>query len=576
MNGLIFVLALAQPGPNVVVILTDDQGWGDLSLNGNRNLSTPNIDSLGRDGASFERFYVCPVCSPTRAEFLTGRYHPRGGVRDVSRGGERLDLAERTIADAFKAAGYATGAFGKWHNGTQYPYHPRGRGFDEFYGFTSGHWGDYFDPDLLDHDGRLVRGKGYIVDDVTDRAAAFIERHRAGRFFCYVAYNVPHTPFQVPDRYFGKFKSAPLPMPAAPGEREDPEATRAALAMVECVDDNVGRLLKKLDELGVARNTVVVFFHDNGPNLPRWNGGMKGRKGSTDEGGVRSPLLVRWPERIKPGTRVTPIAGAIDLLPTLADLARVPAPREKPLDGISLAPLLLGATVEPPDRVIFSHWGGRVSARTQRFRLDAAGKLFDLDADPGQTRDVAAEQPDARRRLQEAVDRWRAELLAGLKPDERPFPVGYRELPATQLPARDATPRGGVRRSAAAPNCSYLTNWTRPDDAVTWDIQVVTGGVYEVVLYYTCPPDDVGSTIELSFNGARLEGRVTEAHDPPLRAAERDRLPRRGESDLKDFKPMTLGRMALAPGRGPLTLRAPAVPGRRVMDLRMIVLTLVD
>ena len=139
---------LADTPPNIVVILTDDQGWGDLSLNGNNDLSTPNIDSLAKDGASFDRFFVCPVCSPTRAEFLTGRYHVRGGVYSTSAGGERLNLDEITIADTFKSAGYTTGAFGKWHNGMQYPYHPNGRGFDEFYGFCSGHWGDYFSPPL--------------------------------------------------------------------------------------------------------------------------------------------------------------------------------------------------------------------------------------------------------------------------------------------------------------------------------------------------------------------------------------------------------------------------------------------
>src|SRR5882672_5871654 len=163
--------------PNMVVILADDQGWGDLSVHGNTNLSTPNIDSLARDGALFDRFFVCPVCSPTRAEFLTARYHPRGGVWGVSTGGERLNLGERTIAEVFKAAGYPTGAFGKWHNGSQYPYHPNGRGFDEYYGFTSGHWGDYFSPPL-EHNGRPVKGNGYISDDVTDHAMAFLEKNR--------------------------------------------------------------------------------------------------------------------------------------------------------------------------------------------------------------------------------------------------------------------------------------------------------------------------------------------------------------------------------------------------------------
>src|SRR4051794_39067926 len=155
----------AADRPNIVIILADDQGWGDLSINGNTNLSTPNIDSLAKTGALLERFYVCAVCSPTRAEFLTGRYHPRGGVHDTSKGGELLDLDERTIAEAFKAAGYATGAFGKWHNGSQWPYHPNARGLDEYYEFTSGHWGDFFPPPL-EHNGTFLRGKGFIADDV--------------------------------------------------------------------------------------------------------------------------------------------------------------------------------------------------------------------------------------------------------------------------------------------------------------------------------------------------------------------------------------------------------------------------
>src|SRR5256885_6011069 len=172
------------PHPNIVILLADDQGWGDLSINGNSNLSTSNIDSLARTGAMLEHFYVCPVCSPTRAEFLTGRYHPRGGVHGVSTGGERLNLDEKTIGDVFKAAHYVTGAFGKWHNGSQWPYHPNARGFDEYYGFTSGHWANYFDPPL-EHNGEPVRGKGFITDDLTDHALQFIEQNKDQRFFCY-------------------------------------------------------------------------------------------------------------------------------------------------------------------------------------------------------------------------------------------------------------------------------------------------------------------------------------------------------------------------------------------------------
>src|SRR4051812_26066416 len=390
--------ALAADRPNVVVILADDQGWGDLSVHGNTNLSTPNIDSLARDGALFDRYYVCPVCSPTRAEFLTGRYHPRGGVWSTSTGGERLDLDETTIGDFFKRAGYATGAFGKWHNGTQYPYHPNARGFDEYYGFCSGHWGEYFSPSL-EHNGQLVRGEGFITDDLTNHAMAFIETNKARPFLCYVPFNTPHSPMQVPDRFYNPFKDAELKLRATSPQQEEVEFTRAALAMCESIDWNVGRLLKKLAELDLEKDTIVLYFSDNGPNGWRWNGGMKGRKGSTDEGGVRSPLLLRWPGHVKPGTKIAQITAAIDLLPTLAELTGVEIASDKPLDGKSVAPLLLGKPVDWPDRTIFSHWAGKVSARTQRHRLDASGHLYDMVNDPGQELDESAVHPLTAARL---------------------------------------------------------------------------------------------------------------------------------------------------------------------------------
>lgn len=559
--------------PNIVIVLADDQGWGDLSVHGNTNLRTPHIDSLARDGALFERFFVCPVCSPTRAEFLTGRYHPRGGVWNVTTGGERLNLDEKTIADSFKAAGYATGAFGKWHNGSQFPYHPNARGFDEYYGFTSGHWGDYFDPPL-EHNGRPGHGKGYITDDLTDHALAFIEQNRQRPFFCYLPYNTPHSPMQVPDRFYDRFKDAELKRRYTGPQKEDIAMTRAALAMCENIDANVGRVLSKLDELRLAKKTIVLYFSDNGPNSWRWNGGMKGRKGSTDEGGVRSPLLVRWPGKIPPGTKVAPIAAAIDLLPTLTELAGVPVVGTKPLDGKSVAPLLLGTAKDWPDRMIFSHWNGNVSVRTQQYRLDAAGKLFDMIKDTGQERDLAAEQPEVAGRLTEAVARWKREVVGERTKDERPFPVGYREFPSTTLPARDGVPHGNVRRSAPAPNCSYFTNWTALDDRMTWDIEVATSGRYEAFIYYTSARANIGATVELSFNGSKLDSAVTVAHDPPLVGAEHDRVPRVGESYVKNFKPWRLGMVELKQGRGPLTLRAVRIPGEQVIDVRSVVLTL--
>lgn len=566
--------SIAATRPNIVVFLSDDQGWGDLSVHGNQNLATPNIDSLARDGAMFDRFFVCAVCSPTRAEFLTGRYHTRGGVYSTSTGGERLNLDAKTIGDTFQAAGYATAAFGKWHNGMQYPYHPNGRGFDEYYGFASGHWGDYFSP-MLEHNGRIVTGNGFIIDDFTDHAIDFIKRNQKKPFLCYLPYNTPHTPFQVPDKFYDKFKDAPLPQRARAGEREDLGDTRAALALCENIDWNVGRVLRTLDDLKLADNTIVLYFADNGPNTWRWNGGMKGKKGSVDEGGVRSPLLIRWPGHIPAGHRVKEIAGAIDLLPTLADFAGIPTAGKLPLDGVSLKPLLGKSAGNWPDRMIFSHWGGKVSVRTQQYRLDNVGALFDLAADPGQDKDIATQHPDLAGKLRQAQAAWKAEMLPGLRDDDRPFPVGAGGLkfPITQIPARDGVAHGNVKRSARAPNCSFFTNWLKPEDRITWDVEVAQPGKYEVTVYYTCPAKDTGSKIELSLNGSTLTGKVTEAHDPPLRGKENDRMDRGSESYVKDFKPWNLGIVELKAGRGPLTLRALEVPGSQVMDVRLLLLT---
>lgn len=558
----------ARP-PNIVLFIADDQGWGDLSLHGNPNLATPRIDSIAVDGARFRHFYVSPVCAPTRAELLTGRYHPRGGVYGTSARAERLDLDETTLAETLRAAGYATGGFGKWHNGSQSPYHPNDRGFDEFYGFLSGHWATYFDPPL-DHNGRRVRGAGYLPDDLTQRALAFIERHRERPFFVYLPYNTPHSPMQVTDRFHRKFETAPLPARHTGPEPEDLAHTRAALAMVENLDWNVGRVLDRLDALGLTRDTIVVYMSDNGPAGWRWNGGLKGRKGSLDEGGIRVPLLVRWPGRIRPGLTVPQIASAVDLLPTLTDLASVARIGRKPLDGQSLGPLLVGSATDWPDRRVFSYWGGRVTVRTGQFRLDAEGRLFDLASDPGQQHDVAARHPALTAELTAAARAKRDELAAELGADDRPLPVGH--APRTELPAADGVGSGGVERSSRHPNASYFRNWTRTDGAVTWDVEVRRAGEYEVAIEYACLPGDVGAELEVGFKGRRVAGTVTDAHDPPLVGAEHDRVPRI-ESYTRNFRTLRLGTLWLDPGRGPLALKATRIPGRQAVEVASLVLT---
>ncbi|MFK7779110.1 MAG: arylsulfatase [Gimesia sp.] len=559
--------------PNIVVILADDQGWGDVSHNGNTNLKTPHIDSLVKEGVKFNRFYVGAVCAPTRAAFLTGRYHARTGTTGVSRGQERLNSDEYTIAQVFKSAGYATGAFGKWHNGTQYPNHPNARGFEEYYGFTSGHWGHYFSP-MLDHNGTFVKGNGYITDDLTDKAMAFIEKsNQNGKpFFTYIPYCTPHSPMQVPDRFWDRFADKKLEMHNRNPQKEKPDHLRAALAMCENVDWNVGRVLKKLKDLGIEDDTIVIYFSDNGPNGVRWNGDMKGKKGSLDEGGIRSPFVIRWTGHLPAGLQVDQLAGAIDLLPTLTDLAGISRPEPKPIDGVSLKPLMMNQAENWPDRMIFSSYRQRTSVRTPQYRLSDKGQLFDMIKDPGQRKDISKQKPKVTSKLKQATADWKASVWPqGFPQTSRPFLIGYGGCKTTQLPVRDAISHGEIKRSSRHPNCSFFFNWTNTQDSITWNAEVVEGGIYEAVLYYTCPRADVGSTVELSFNGSKTEGKIIKAHNHPLQGEAHDRAVR-SESFVKDFQPMTLGTISLSKGTGQLTLRALDIPGSQVMDFRLLVL----
>jgi arylsulfatase A-like enzyme len=371
----------AQSKPNVIIILADDQGWGDLSCNGNSNLKTPNIDQLSLEGATFSNFYVSAVCSPTRAELLTGRYHARTGVYSTSEGGERFNSDEVTLADILKKDGYATGVFGKWHNGMQAPYHPNSRGFDEFYGFASGHWGNYFSP-MLEHNGEMVQGSGYLPDDLTDHAISFLNDHKDRSFFLYLPFNTPHSPMQVPDDFWNSQVQKPLEMYNMKREEEDTLFTKAALAMVENIDYNVGRLLSEVEKLDLSTNTIIIYLSDNGPNGVRWNGGMKGRKGSTDEGGVKSPLFIKWEGQIESGEVYSSITSVVDILPTILTLTGSNHISSKTLDGIDM--------FKPQeDRIIYSNWKKDCSLRSQRFRLDTDNRLFEVENDPGQENNVS-------------------------------------------------------------------------------------------------------------------------------------------------------------------------------------------
>lgn len=558
--------------PNVVIFLSDDQGLGDFSVTGNQDLRTPNIDSLAKSGAFVSNFFVCPVCSPTRAEFLTGRYSVRGGVFSTSTGGERLDLDEATIAESFKAAGYATAAFGKWHNGMQPPFHPNSRGFDHFYGFCSGHWGHYFSP-MLERNNEIVRGKGFVTDDFTSAAIRFIEANRNEPFFVYLPYCTPHSPMQVPDRYWNRFKDKEIFQPSSNPKRQVLSHTRAALAMCENIDDNVGRVLSKLDELKLADNTVVMYFCDNGPNGWRFNLGLKGKKGSTDEGGVRSPLFVRWPGKIPAGARPDQIAGAIDLFPTLVELCGIEAKHEKPFDGVSIAADLLGKQVER-DRIIFTFWGNRLSLRTQQYRLDNKNELFDVIVDPKQLSPVQ-NHPFEKQRLIQAAKTFRKEVVIELDKTKRPFTLGHPDFALTQLPARDAIASGKIERSSQHPNCSFFRNWTRTEDDIRWPVEVLAEGNYQVDLYYCCEPKNLGTVLKLALDKESISKKVSVANASALIGESDDRSPRT-EAFVKNFKPTNMGVMHLPKGKSELILSATEIPGDESIEFRLLLFKRVE
>jgi arylsulfatase A-like enzyme len=479
-----------------------------------------------------------------------------------------MDLDEMTIADIFKKSGYRTGAFGKWHNGMQFPYHPNGRGFDEFYGFCSGHWGNYFSP-MLERNGEIVEGKGFCIDDFTTQAMDFMEKSKAKSqpFFTYLPYNTPHSPMQVPDEYWGRFAQKKLKMKT--GDRH----LRCALAMCENLDYNVGRVLSKLDQLEVADNTIIVWFHDNGPNGKRWNGGMKGRKGSVEEGGCRSPLFIKWPGGIKKGFQIEKIASVRDLLPTLCELAGIKMSLPSPLDGRSLVSLIKNSEAKWEDRILVSQWKNKFGVRSQNYRLGEKGELFNMASDPEQLKPIKNEKVS--RKLREALAKYKMEVLPeyGGGKDERDFVIAHPGSKLTQLPARDAVATGGLKRSNRFPNDSYFESWNSIDDRITWKAEAGESGFFEVEIFYAAKSG--GAKYRLSFKGGELDFVIPNAHDVPKLGAGKDRSPR-NESYTKDWARLKVGRIELTKGEGELVLEALKIPGNEAMEFRLLTLRRIE
>jgi arylsulfatase A-like enzyme len=426
--------SLAGRRPNIVFILTDDQGYGDMSCHGNPILETPNIDRIHAEGVRFTDFRVSPTCAPTRSALLTGRHEFKNGVTHTILERERLTPDAVTLAEVLQSAGYTTGIFGKWHLGDEPDHWPNKRGFDEMFihgaggiGQTfSGSCGDapgntYFNPAIL-HNGTFVKTQGYCTDVFFREAESWIEKvHGKQPFFCYIPTNAPHVPLQVRPEDEARYK-----------DQVDDEKVAKFFGMVANIDDNVGQLLALLERLGLEKDTLVVFMNDNGGTVgvKVFNAGMRGSKGSPWRGGVRAASFWRWPGTLEPAD-CDRLADHIDFFPTLAELAGVKLEEKAKaqVEGRSLVPLLENPQAAWDDRALITHVGrwpkganiddykyDRCSVRSQRWHLvrDRRGErdwqLFDIEADPGETTDVADQHADVVHELDAAYDKWWASL----------------------------------------------------------------------------------------------------------------------------------------------------------------------
>jgi arylsulfatase A-like enzyme len=506
----IFPGTAAAERPNVVVIMSDDQGGGDYGFVGNDVIRTPELDAMHQRSGFLNRFYVSPVCAPTRASLMTGRYNYRTRCIDTFVGRAMMDSDEVTIAEFLRAAGYRTGIYGKWHLGDNYPLRAMDQGFQDSLVHRGGGIGQpsdpigaegkYTDPTLLKN-GVETQMKGYCTDIYFDAAMEFIsESAKDGQnFFTYIATNAPHGPFHdVPQKLYEDYLNADfssiLVHELKPERRKQEHDKLARIAaMITNIDENVGRLFRKLDALGIRENTIVVYLNDNGPNTMRFVGDMRGMKTHVDDGGIRSPLLFHWPAKVSPRQTSDALCAHIDVLPTILDACDVDVPAGHKIDGRSFLPLLTGDDANWPARqVVLQAHRGNAPQRFHHFSLhehpwklvhpsgfgsesfDGEPKLqlYNLSMDPRQQHNVAAEQPEVMRRLKAAYESWFADVSSSRGDNYAPprIVIGTRNERQSVLTRQDWRHTEGA-------------NWA-PDSNGFWLLEAMEPGSYEVEVIF--------------------------------------------------------------------------------------------
>ncbi len=493
--------------PNVVIVITDDQGYGDIAAHGNTMIRTPHLDRLHAESVRLTDYHVDPTCSPTRSALMTGRYSTRTGVWHTIMGRSLMNSRELTLGEVFAAAGYHTGMYGKWHLGDNYPGRPQDQGFTETIHHGGGGitqtpdwWGnDYFDDTFVHADGTAEQFTGYCTDVWFDQALKFIDRHKDDDqpFFCYLSTNAPHGPYLVDESYSQPYMDAGVPSTMA-----------NFYGMITNIDENVGRLVTHLDDCGIAEDTILIFTTDNGTAAgvtrttdtrrrrptnerrqpagqadawPGFNAGMRGQKGSEYDGGHRVPFFIRWPGGGLTGGRdADQLTAHIDVLPTLVELCGIEKPDGPPIDGTSLVAALRGDTKALRDRTLFVHsqrlehvvkWKS-CSVMTERWRFVDGKQLFDMAQDPGQTSDIASAHPEVVEQLTRAYEHW-WESLSPVFDDVVRITLGSDHEAPVRLTCHDwHTNDGPVPWSQGA---------VRQDPAENgfWAVQVETPGRYQ-------------------------------------------------------------------------------------------------
>lgn len=493
--------------PNILLVITDDQGYGDLGFHGNPVIRTPAIDSLARNSARFTQFYVSPVCAPTRSSLMTGRYSIRTGVYDTYNGGAIMSDEEITVAEYLRTAGYLTAIFGKWHLGDSYPFRPVDQGFDVSLVHAAGGIGQpgdfyenyikgdssYFNP-ILSLNGRKVHTEGYCSDVLTDHAISFIKNNSSGPFFIYLAYNAPHTPLQLPQEYYDMYRDI------GPGAfmkdtvenrnrlpEDDIEEARRVYGMVTNIDDNLKRIFYVLDDLELRENTLIIFLTDNGPQGNRYNAGLRSRKGSVFEGGIRVPSFWNWPGHIPAGTEISDPAAHIDILPTLLEICNIPADERQMLDGLSLWDLLNGSGKSLPVRDLISHWVRgypepyfNIALRSGDLKLvgqdsylepDGTFSLFNVAKDPGEMQNLSVSYPDSVMAMKKRFDRWYDKVIRNKNLSPLRIMIGSTREDPVILNRNDT--KGPLAK-----------RWMDPQALGYWDVTVVKEANYDVAIRF--------------------------------------------------------------------------------------------